>query len=290
MGLDAGCLFVPSVAVVAIYFTTKRAFATGISVGESSIGGIIYHVTFRTLQPGLGFGWATRIIGFVTLGLLCVAVTTMWTWLPSKPPRTLFQPSAFKSWAYTSTSLGVMFGFMDLYVPMFYIQIYALTRGVTSNENFAFYLLSILNASSFFGRIFPNFLAGIVGPMNMLVLCTFASGTLCLCWIGIENIAGITVFAILYGFFAGAYVSLIIPVIVKLTPDINVVGTWMGMSLFVAACELLIGNPVAGSLVDIQKKQLVGAQGFAGEVILFGPLLMLTALITGARQVKSWKV
>ena len=93
--------------------------------------------------------------------------------------------------------------------------------GVTRNENYAFYLLSILNANSFVGLVVPSFRAGIVGPMIMLVLCTFAGGTLCLCWIGIENVVGITVFAILNGFFAEAYVSLIIPAIVELTLDTN---------------------------------------------------------------------
>ena len=289
-GLGAGCLFVPSLAVVATYFTKKRAIATGLAVGGSSIGGIIYPITFRRLQPSLGFGWATRILGFITLALLCIATTTMWARLPPKPPRALFQPSAFKSWAYTFESFGIMAGFTGLYVPMFYIQIYALTRGVTSNENYAFYLLAILNAGSFFGRIIPNFLAGKVGAMVMITLCTFASGILCLCWISVRNVAGITVFALLYGFFAGAYVSLISPVLVELTPDMNVVGTYLGMSMFIAAFGLLIGNPVAGLLVNIQEKKFVAAQGFAGGIILLGAVLMLMALITKARQVKSFKV
>ena len=290
LGLGTGCLFVPSIAVVSTYFRTKRAIATGIAVGGSSIGGIVYPITFRGLQPSLGFGWATRIIGFITLTLLCVAIATMWTRLPPKPPRSLFQSSAFKSWAYTFQSFGIMIGFIGLYVPMFYIQIYALTRGVTSNIDYAFYLLSILNGASFFGRIIPSFFADQFGPMNMLVFCTFATGVLCLCWISVKNLAGITVFAILYGFFAGAYVSLVPPVIVGLTPDLIVVGTWLGMSLFVAAFGILVGNPIAGALVNIQKKQFLAAQGFAGGVILLGALLMLMALVTRARQVKSWKI
>jgi len=290
VGLGAGCLFVPSVAVVATFFTTKRAIATGIAVGGSSIGGIVYPIAFRQLQPSLGFGWATRIVGFITLGLLCTAIATMWSRSPPKPPRSLFQPSAFKSWAYTLQSLGIMVGFAGLYVPMFYIQLYAISRRITSNEDYAFYLLSILNAGSFFGRVIPNFLAGKIGLMNMIVFCTFASGILCCVWIIIDNVAGITVFAILYGFFAGAYVSLIPPVLVELTPDMTVVGTWMGMSLFVAAFGLLIGNPIAGSLVNIQKMEFVAAQGFSGGAILLGALLMLMALITQARQVNSWKV
>ena len=183
-----------------------------------------------------------------------------------------------------------MFVFMGLYIPMFYVQTYAITRDAVSNENYAFYLLPILNAGSFIGRVIPNFLAGKIGPTNMIVLCALAAGILCLCWIFIENMAGITVFALLYGFFAGAYVSLTPPVLMELTPELAVVGIWFGMSLFIAAFGLLTGNPIAGSLVNIQDKQFRDAQGFAAGVIFFGVLLMLMALVTRARQVKSWKV
>ena len=214
----------------------------------------------------------------------------MWTRLPPKPPRNLLQLSAFKHWDYTLASFGIALGFVGLYIPVFYIQIYALTKGVTSSDDYAFYLLAILNAGSFFGRVIPNFLAGKIGPMVMLVVCALAAGLLSLCWIAIEDIAGLTVFAVLYGFFAGAYVSLVPPVLVELTPDLSMVGTYLGMSLFLAAFGLLIGNPVGGSLVKIKEKDFVAAQVFTGAVILAGTILLSIALFIKARQMKTWKV
>lgn len=38
VGLGAGCLFLPSLAIVATYFTTKRALMTGITAAGGSIG------------------------------------------------------------------------------------------------------------------------------------------------------------------------------------------------------------------------------------------------------------
>lgn len=38
VGLGAGCLFLPSVAIMATYFTSKRAFMTGITNAGGSIG------------------------------------------------------------------------------------------------------------------------------------------------------------------------------------------------------------------------------------------------------------
>ena len=126
--------------------------------------------------------------------------------------------------------------------------------------------------------------------MNMIVLDTFAAGILGFGWIGIDSVAGITMFAILYGFFAGAYISLIPPVVVELTPDMTVVGTCLGMSLFVASFGLLIGTPIAGSLIDIEKKQFIKAQGFTGGALFLGGIVMLIALVIQARTKKSWRV
>lgn len=38
VGLGAGCLFVPSVAIVSTYFTSKRALMTGFTAAGGSIG------------------------------------------------------------------------------------------------------------------------------------------------------------------------------------------------------------------------------------------------------------
>lgn len=38
VGLGSGCLFVPSVAILPQYFTTKKAFANGIAASGSSLG------------------------------------------------------------------------------------------------------------------------------------------------------------------------------------------------------------------------------------------------------------
>lgn len=38
VGLGCGCIFVPSVAILPQYFTTKKAFAMGIAASGSSLG------------------------------------------------------------------------------------------------------------------------------------------------------------------------------------------------------------------------------------------------------------
>jgi MFS family permease len=51
IGIGSGCLFIPSVAIVSTYFSTKKALATGIAASGSSIAGIICPIVFHRLEP-----------------------------------------------------------------------------------------------------------------------------------------------------------------------------------------------------------------------------------------------
>ncbi|MCJ1453667.1 hypothetical protein MMC28_004015 [Mycoblastus sanguinarius] len=55
IGLGQGCLFIPSVAILPQYFTSKKALAIGTAASGSSLGGVIYPIVFRQLQPKIGF-------------------------------------------------------------------------------------------------------------------------------------------------------------------------------------------------------------------------------------------
>jgi len=104
----------------------------------------------------------------VTLG---ISFAVMRVRIPPASKRRLLELHAFKDVPYTMFSIAELLGFMGLYIPFFYIQLYALERTTMSADR-AFYLLPILNAASLFGRIIPNFLADKTGPLNMLIPCS----------------------------------------------------------------------------------------------------------------------
>lgn len=279
VGLGSGCLFVPSVAIVSTYFTTKKSFATGIAASGSSIGGIVYPIVFARLQPKIGFPWATRVIAFLMLGMLlvCIAVMRVRVLPPSK--RRLFDLAAFREIPFTMFNIGEFFGFMGLYVPFFYIESYAVSKGIMS-QSLAFYMLPLLNAGSVFGRIIPNFLADKTGPLNMLIPCAIISALLALCWIAIDSIPGVIIFCILYGFFSGTFVSLPPTTVVSLSPSLSVVGTRMGMSFCFAGFGLLIGTPVAGVIVG--SGSWVGAQVFCGVLVALAAVAVIISRFSKA--------
>ncbi|KAF2500643.1 MFS general substrate transporter [Lophium mytilinum] len=277
MGIGAGCLFVPSVAILSTYFTSKLASATGLAAAGSSLGGVIYPIVFHKLMPTAGFGWTTRAIGFMILATLIIPNTVMRVRVLPSTRRALLDLPAFKEPPYTIFVFGAFVGFMGLYMPFFYVQIYAIREHITT-ENLAFYLIAILNSASIFGRIVPNILADRFGAYNVIVPCTVISGVLCLCLMAVHSVPSIVVFVLLYGLFSGSMVSLPPTMIVRLSlQHRGKIGTRMGMCFSCVAVGLLIGAPIGGVILD--------AHGFDSVWIFGGVLLIAGAVITGASRV-----
>ncbi|KAI0029301.1 MFS general substrate transporter [Vararia minispora EC-137] len=277
-GLGAGLVFIPSVAVLATYFKRRRALVLGIAASASGLGGVVYPVILRQLSGRIGFGWATRIIAFTALGTLALSSAVMRRRDIPIAKRQLIDTSAFHDLPYVLFTTGMIFGFMASYIPFFYISAYA-TAKTSASPALAFYYVPILNAASIFGRIAPNWLADFFGAINVLIPCAFACAVLAFAWIRIETAASLLAFTILYGCFVGSFVSLPAAALANLTSDIKVVGTRMGMSFTCAGIGVLVGNPIAGALIDLEAESFVRMQVFCGVILLASGLFMAAARV-----------
>jgi MFS family permease len=280
IGIGNGLIFVPSVAILPSYFTTRKALANGLAASGSSFGGVIYPIVFRQLQQQVGFAWATRTLGFISLATCWFSVLVMKPRVLPKQKRQLTDFAAFKELPYTLFCISMIFGFIGLYGPLYYIGNYAISEGIT-DENLGFYLLPIINAASIFGRIIPNFLADHVGPLNVLFPCAMIAGILALAWIGIHNLGGIIAFSLIYGFFSGGFVSLPPVAVVEVTKDMSKIGTRMGQCFFLSAFGLLVGTPVSGAILSSTGDWL-GVQLWSGLAIFVTGTLLLWARVAVA--------
>ncbi|BDD54583.1 hypothetical protein MPDQ_003126 [Monascus purpureus] len=283
IGLGTACLFVPSVAVLPQYFKRKRALANGVAASGSSIGGVIYPIMFRQVQRRAGFPWATRAVGFLALGTSFVSLSLMRMRFKPTEKRKLVQLSAFREPAFVLFSTAMFFGFLGFYNFLVYVQSYAIETGIV-DEHLGFYLLSMLNAASTFGRIIPNLIADDTGPLNILTPAASITGILAFVWIGVHTVAGIIVLAVLYGLFSGGFVSLPPVVMITLTKDIRDLGTRLGMVFGITAFGLLIGTPIGGAILNSSHKFL-GVQLFTGCCLATSSILFATIrfLRTGPR-------
>ncbi|PNS15737.1 hypothetical protein CAC42_4189 [Sphaceloma murrayae] len=266
VGLGAGCLFVPSVAILSTYFQKRLALATGLSAAGSSLGGTIYPIAVYHLIPLVGFGWATRIVGFISLSTLLVSNLVMKVRvLPSEKRKVLDLPS-LKEPPYTLFIAGSLMAFMGLYAGFVYIESFALARGIL-DPNLAFYSLAVINGASCFGRIIPNYIADKTGPLNIIIPATAISGILAYCLIPVRDVAPLFVVCVLYGFFSGALVSLPPTVFVSLSlHKRHMIGTRMGMGFFFISIGLLLGTPVCGWILAASEYTYVWV--FGGTLLI----------------------
>lgn len=167
IGIGAGCLFIPAVALLPTYFSTRIGLAIGLAASGSSTGGIIYPIMFYKLVGQVGFGWATRIIGFTALATLLIPIFFLKMRVQPPRVRSIIDWTAFTDWPFMLFIFGAIIGFIGLYVGLFYTSYYAQETGLT-DESLAFYLIPILNAGSVLGRTMPNWLSDKVGPLNVI--------------------------------------------------------------------------------------------------------------------------
>jgi MFS family permease len=146
-------------------------------------------------------------------------------------------------------------------------------------------MLALLSAGSVLGRILTNVLADKLGAFQLLLPCTFVTGCLGFVWIGIRSPPGAIAFCVLYGFFAGAIVSLAPFALVTISPDLSVVGTRMGMSFGFASFGLLIGSPIGGALLKTNAG-FTAVQVFCGTLVTVG---LATCTLSGLEYRKRMR-
>lgn len=276
VGIGCGCLFVPSIAVLPMYFKKKKALALGVAAAGSSLGGIIFTIVFRQLQPTIGFGWATRVIALIMMVTLTVPAAGMKMRTRPASRRQIFDAAAWKEAPYAIFNIAFLFLLMGIYVPFFYLQKYARDY---IDADLSSYLLVILNAGSFFGRILPNFVADKTGVFNILIPSSLIAAFLGYMWIDIRNTAGLVVFAAIYGFFSGTLLSLPPTAVVTLSPNLSSVGVRLGMNTFVGSIGLAIGNPIAGAIL---RHGWPKVQAYGASCVVLGTILLIAARVAKA--------
>lgn len=278
-GLGMGAIFVQSVAILPAYFVKRRAFATGVSVCGSSIGGIAYPIVFQRLAPRIGFGWATRVLAFVVLATQAVAIALMRQRGAASRSRALIDKTTFTELPMLAFSIAALLAFMGLYVPFYYIGIYSQSKVANMPPALLTYLLPLLNAGSVFGRLIPNFLADKAGCLNMFLLTSFSAAIVAYGWLSVDSVPKLVLFCLFYGAFSGSYVSLQGPTVTLLTQDKSRLGSRMGTFSLFAAVGVLVGNPVAGAIVDVDHGVFWPAQIFGATLIVGASICLVVTRV-----------
>ncbi|KAI1175666.1 MFS general substrate transporter [Nemania sp. FL0916] len=290
VGIGAGAINIPAFALISAKFTTRRPIALGCASTGASIGGIIFPLMFRRLAPQLGFSWAVRAIALVNLAISIPTLIILCRQPGVRSPKAkmIIDPRGFFEPVFGTFVIALFFQFLAYYIPLFYLTTYAAVKLKTGTD-FAFDLLAVSNAASFFGRTLPYMLGTRVAPIQILIFWEAVGIILLLSWTVVDSVPGMVVWTIAWGFLSGVLVTAPAASTAHptLSPSLDVIGARLGMSWSTAAVGVLIGAPIAGALADVAHADFVRAQVFAGIVMAIAVVLMTIPLVAAHRYNKQ---
>ncbi|KAJ5489862.1 Major facilitator superfamily domain general substrate transporter [Penicillium expansum] len=264
--IGVSIIFQPATSVIPGWFDKRRGTVYGLMSTGSSIGGVIFPIMIQRLIPEVGFAWAMRAGAFVILFLLTIANLTIRSRIPPSPRpvsrAALIQPLK------EPKMLLVIAGFtlltFGVYIPIDYLVVEGLSSGIKTN--LSQYLLAILNAGSFFGRLGAGMVADRIGTYNVFavpgyLLLPFGSPP--------PALQGLLYLPFLFGCCSGAYVSLAAALVVKISP-LPQIGYRVGLIFLFASIGGLTTNPIAGGILSHDNGSYLGMKVFAGVLLLAG--------------------
>lgn len=221
-----------------------------------------------------------RTCAFLMLALLIITNLTVRPFTPSQARKItraeILKP--LRESQFVFLTLGMFIFTYGFYVPINYLPVQALAAGMSAN--LAQYLVPILNAGSLFGRLSAGFLGDRIGRYNIFIIVCYLSALAILAlWLPDSSPAALVAFAVLFGFFSGAYVSLLTPLILQVSP-MPELGFRTGIILLATAVGGLTTNPINGAIVD-SGGGWSGLKIFAGVFTIVGTSFVVLARVQG---------
>lgn len=259
-GISASLLFYPSISAISHWFSQRRSFATGISFTAGGLGGISFPLIIIYLSPSIGFLWAIRVVGLISLVLSGASFFLLKKRLPPNKAKGggAIDFKALREPKYAVVTLAVVLVEFAVFIPYTYISSYAITLGMDPHS--AYLLNTLLNVGALPGRVLPGYFADRLGVFNTMVATSAACVILIIgMWlpIGKSNDAAITAFTILFGFWSGAALS-VTPVSIGKVCRTEDYGKRSGTTFFVASWGALLGGPIAGATLQARGGDYLG--------------------------------
>ncbi|KAL2883122.1 hypothetical protein SGCOL_001310 [Colletotrichum sp. CLE4] len=267
-GVSASLLFNPSIAAIGHWFSERRALATGIACTAGGVGGVVFPLIILYMAPKVGFPWAIRTVGFICAAASVLACTLLKKRLPpSKTSSGAIDLKALKETKFGLATLAVFLIEFAVFIPYTYICSYAIHEGIDLQKSLL--LSALFNAGAIPGRALPGYVADRFGPFNVTCVTALVCSTFIFAlWMtagGGE--AATTAFAVMFGFWSGAAISLT-PVCIGQVCRIEDYGKRSGTAFFVCSFGALVGVPFAGAILQWSGGTYDGLILFAGGLYI----------------------
>ncbi|KAF8941460.1 major facilitator superfamily domain-containing protein [Dissophora ornata] len=305
-GIGASLVYYPAIGAPSHWFDAKRGLALGLAVSGTGLGGLGLAPATQALMDGVGVGWTLRVLAF-----FCIVVCGSASFLiseresgkkmpepapaitdveigqiteklspESKKPTGIAgffaELKVFKNPQFLSLTFAELSASIGFLIPMYYFQTYSLFIGLTA-ENGAL-IAGLSSGASCLGRIALGYAADRL-PKTVVVSCCawMTAGSILVVWTLSKSFGVYLLFALIYGFFAGGYVSLV-PLVLSETFGAHQLSTVIGFMYAASGVGMLAGAPVAGMILDATKPNI----SYLPVIMTAGGTLLLGAICVSA--------
>jgi MFS family permease len=267
LGLGVGAAFLPSNTAVGQWFVRRRGLATGIAVAGSGVGSIVLAPVSESLIAAYDWRVALRILALVGLVFLLSAAALIRGRGARHRTGVLSRMRSDRTFKiiYVSAAIG-SYGY---WVPFIHIVPYARDQDVSAAS--AALLVSVMGATNVLGRVVLGAAADKVGRLRIFQVALACMAIATFLWPLAGGTGGLTIFVAAYGFFAGAFISLLF----ALTADyfgIERLPGIMGLLNTAAALGTLLSGPISGGIFD-------ATGSYTTAILISGASMAVSALI-----------
>lgn len=245
-GLSTSLMYAMANALPVQWFSSRLGAANGVVKLGGGIGATVMAVVTGLLIDQVGVAWAFRIFGFASLATGVPAAFLIRERAPLSKSNTI-DWSLFKDPTFTCIFLSGAFGMLTTYTPTFFLPYMATSLGASSAAQSG--VVACFNACMAVGRLGSGFACDRFGTMNVLVLSLVLNTiTTFALWSVSYTYGVLIVFAVLNGLANGAFFVSQPTAVARLEKDRATAA--LGLAISGWGPGLLVGNPIAGALID----------------------------------------
>lgn len=205
VGFGIGCTYIPTMGVLAQWFSKRRSMVYGISAAGMGVGGLIFSFGTRWMTESLGLNWSLRITGLVSCVMNLVATCLIRSRNDQiLPSHDIFDTKLLRRY---DVFLHLCFAFISMLahiVVLFSLSDFGHSIGLTDDQAAA--VTAFLSLGIALGRPFIGALSDHFGRIETAGALTFICGiTIFAFWVPATTYDACILFAFINGPVFGVY-------------------------------------------------------------------------------------
>lgn len=247
VGLGASTLYTAGNSLPVQWFSSKLGTANGLVKVGGGIGATVLPIAAQGLTDSVGLEWTFRTFGLL---MLATGIPSAFLLKERAPTTTVarIDPSMLKSIPFLALCLAGAVSTFALFVPPFFIPLFAHSIGLSSSTGAA--LVAGFGLSTTIGRMLSGVSCDRIGALNTLAITmlTIAVSMLAI-WPVSSSLAPLVIFAAINGAGNGSFFVAMPTAIAALSgPGLASGAMSIGTSFWTPG--YLLGSPIAGVLIS----------------------------------------